>query len=471
MLISSADHARGSTVGLDQGDHRPAATEYTPLSHFPEDVLSHMFIVGQIHVTMHPSEDHVKTKLLPFELLVSHVNHHWRCVAIATPSLWRNVAVVPEKTIEETQTYLERSKTYPTEIRVDGWPCERPMQPAIVALLEQNIKYWRWVVINVSLDYPYHLLLDHLEIYPAALAHLVHISLSIEGANPSLQYPTPEPDFTQILKLGAPRLEFVRLRGIAPQFYRPPMTTVVTLHIELTKAIPLNHSTLKDILTASPSLTNFSLYGDRIHFPDWPPPGSEPIHLPRLKSLRLWGAHGWIYSNVLCQISAPALYSLYLKEVQESDLEAFWVSPAPHNFPSLRELTFCDFDFSGPSYRKTYTAFPHITKFTVLNTSFEIPIIVRLLGHHSSSARIWPQLQELSVIYNMSDDQQLYDMVVLRAEARTPLVKLRIGTSRPLSTLVGMVPVQRYVEVETFDEPEQWPEGMGYTDEDDVFFQ
>ncbi|KAF9496537.1 hypothetical protein BDN71DRAFT_1415385 [Pleurotus eryngii] len=464
-------HARAFNIGPEKGDHRLAFAEYTPLSHIPDDVLSYMFSIGQDHVTMSSLKEQDDTRSFPFELLVSHVNHRWRCVAINSPSLWRRVDVVPEKTEEETQTYLERSKTYPTDIRVDGWPWERPMPLAFVDSLAHNTQYWRQAVINVSLDYPYHLLLGHLENYPMALAHLEHISLCVAAIKHLSDDPTLEPELTQIMRAGAPRLKFVRLRGIAPHFFRPPMAAVVTLHIELTRAIPLSYNTLEAILTASPSLANFSLYGDVIHFPDWPPPGSELIHLPGLKSLRLRGPQSWLYPNFLLRITAPALYSLYLKAVQETDLEPFWASSTPCTFPSLRALTFCGFDFSYLSYYKAYTAFPHISRFTLLNTSFDIPIIVTLLGHRSPDARIWPQLRELSIPYDISDDQQLYDMVALRAETRTPLAKLCIGTIRPLSTLVGMVAVQRYVEVETFDEPEKWPEGMEYNDEDDVFFQ
>ncbi|KAF4577064.1 hypothetical protein EYR36_005051 [Pleurotus pulmonarius] len=472
MLISYPEHVRGlSTRPSPEGDYSSAFAEHTALYRIPDGVLSHMFIVGQNHVTVPSLEGHVKTKSLPFELLVSHVNRRWRCVAIGTCSLWRRVAVIPEKATEETQTYLRRSKSHPTEIRVDGWPWEHPMPLALVAPLAQNIKCWRRAVINVSLEYPNHLLLDHLAKYPTILMHLDYISLDVEVVNYPPGYPTLEPGPIQILKLGTPRLEFVRLRGVAPQFFRPPMATVVTLHIELTKDIPFSYNTLKDLLTASPTLTNFSLYGDLLHFPDWPAPGAELIRLPGLKSLRLWGTHGWIYSNVLRRILAPALLSLYLKEVQETDLEPFWVSTACNNFPSLRELTFCDFDFSALSYYKAYAAFPHITKLTVLNTTFDIPIIVTLLGHRSANARIWPQLRELSVPYDTTDDQQLYDMVALRSEVRAPLSKLRICTDRPLPTLLGMVAIQRYVEVETFDEPRQWPEGVDHIDEDDVFFQ
>ncbi|KAG1765922.1 hypothetical protein EDD22DRAFT_1013423 [Suillus occidentalis] len=61
----------------------------------------------------------------PFEVLISHVCHHWRMVALNTPSLWTEIDVSPldSPPFERVQVLLERSKSLPIDIRID---CEPP---------------------------------------------------------------------------------------------------------------------------------------------------------------------------------------------------------------------------------------------------------------------------------------------------------------------------------------------------------
>jgi hypothetical protein len=61
----------------------------------------------------------------PFEVLISHVCHHWRMVALNTPSLWTEINVSPldSPPFERVQILLERSKSLPIDIRID---CEPP---------------------------------------------------------------------------------------------------------------------------------------------------------------------------------------------------------------------------------------------------------------------------------------------------------------------------------------------------------
>ncbi|KAG2359640.1 hypothetical protein BDR07DRAFT_1414502 [Suillus spraguei] len=60
-----------------------------------------------------------------FEVLISHVCHHWRMVALNTPSLWTEIDVSPldSPPFERVQILLERSKSLPIDIRID---CEPP---------------------------------------------------------------------------------------------------------------------------------------------------------------------------------------------------------------------------------------------------------------------------------------------------------------------------------------------------------
>ncbi|KAF7428310.1 hypothetical protein PC9H_007531 [Pleurotus ostreatus] len=449
----------------------PVSANCSPISLIPDEILSHIFVVGQIPV--HPTLpfDTAAVVSPQFEVLVSHVDQHWRHVALSTRSLWRRIDIIPRKTITELQTYHDRSKTCPTDIRLDHWSWKDLVPQVLIDLVMHNDRGWRQAVINISTAKHYHPFLKHLENFPIPNGPIEHLSLCVDQAESCRSHPKMQPDFIQIMKSGAPQLKFVRLRGMAPYYFRPPLTAVTTLHLELTKAITMAYPLMKSILTASPSLTNLSLYGEPIHFMTWPtqsPQTSQGMNLPQLRSLRLWGTEGWIFNVVLSHISAPRVHSLYLKEAREADLAAFW--PSSHqSFPILRKLVFHECDFTEASYHTVCEAFPDITDFTVYSTSFNTPIIVELLGNPQSTP-IWPNLKTLHLILNASDEQELlYDMVVARADMNLPLSKLRIGTRLP-SGVLETLERQKYVEVETFAVLDQWPEGLVHLDDDDVIF-
>jgi hypothetical protein len=89
-----------------------------PINKFPDTVLSSIFscVVNQLY--------------FPGNLLnIASVSRRWRTLTIQNPYLWRRIKIVPEKTIERTQSQLEyitlsleRSRDLPLdiEVRFDG---------------------------------------------------------------------------------------------------------------------------------------------------------------------------------------------------------------------------------------------------------------------------------------------------------------------------------------------------------------
>lgn len=447
-------------------------TDWSPISLIPDEILSHIFVMGQdpssLPVWPLGKDDVAEPQ---FEVLVSHVDQHWRHVALNTLTLWRRIDIIPSRTITELQTYLDRSKSCPTDIRLDQWPWNDTVPHVLTNLVMHTDRGWRQAGINISADEHYHPFLKYLENFPIPNGPIEHLSLCVEEPEHYSSYPKMQSNLIQILKSGAPLLKFVRLRGAAPYYFRPPLTAVTTLHLEFTRAITMSYSLMKAILTASSSLANLSLYGEPIHFMTWPtqfPQNSQGMDLSQLRSLRIWGTEGWIFNVILNHIAAPRLHSLYLKDAHETDLAAFWPS-SHHSFPILRKLVLHDCDFSEASYLTICEASPHITEFTVYNTHFKTPVVVELLLDPQSTP-IWPKLETLRLILNGSDEQEmLHDMVVARADMNLPLSTLRIGTRLPLRVL-GTLATQNYVKIEIFTVLDQWPEELVHLDDDDVIF-
>jgi len=308
----------------------------------------------------------------------------------------------------------------------------------------------------------------------------VHVSLNvnvhhrIEVMPNSIDNPLP-----QILAGGTPALSFLRLGCHAMAFFRPPLSTVTTLHLDQTSLLPISYPVLRRLVTASNLLTNLSIYGDIIDADRWP--NYSTIELPALKSLRMYGRAGFIYCGVLLSISAPLLESLVLKGVLHHDLDELWESPQMPKFPSLRSLTFCDFECTDSTYERIFHAFPAITDFTMLHSSTSIPRVLGLVegrGHSrvgsvSEKHPPWPELRSLTLLFDCEDDASIIEMVNARRRLKHPITKLRLGavtrSQHDRTVRLGGL-LREHVQVETFVEIDQWPVDLQDVDEGDVLF-
>ncbi|KAJ8514394.1 hypothetical protein ONZ45_g8072 [Pleurotus djamor] len=433
----------------------------------PEDVLSRIFLEGQALSTTDKS-----SQPWAFELEVSKVSRFWRFVALNTHILWRSIRALPEKSLPEIRTYLQRSGECPIDIHFNWTHWAELDVPPTVELMDLLVAHpvgWRRAIIQISLDDACLPLLTYIQSDDNIGQHLQYLSLTACAGDGHLQLDYVS-TLVQTFKSGAPELTFVRLRGFAVHCLRPPLTSVVTLHVEISRTIPMQYETFKQVVAASPHLTNLSFYGDGDLVQAWPSHESNTITLPNLKSLRLWLTHGPTLSKLMVHVHAPLLQSLVLKEVQEDDLDIFWIhNQGPRDFPNLKSLTFHDFEFSDTTYHKAGAAFPGITHFTLMHTTFGDATIVRMLGS-PAHARIWPELHTLSLVFSATDGSRLWDMVSIRASMDIPLERLRLGGSNPMEELTDLCKLQEHVEVETFEETDDWREGYSMYDEDDRFW-
>ena len=278
-----------------------------------------------------------------------------------------------------------------------------------------------------------------------------------------------------IFKEGTPTLEFVRLRGLAMHLFRPQLGNVVTLHLDQTTFIPVLYSTFRDIVTCSPVLTHLSLYGDIISATQWP--AGINIYLPALRSLRICGVAGEIYTGFLLGIHAPRLDSLTLKDLQAHDLDLLWEVMDVTRYTNLKSLVFCDFEPSISTYARFFESFQEIITFTSLHSSAGTSILVDLLleGVLPGLAEPhvpWPKLQILSFPFDpySDDDELIEDITKVRRRCGYPLSKILLGQKLEEIARGEIRPEVDDIQVEFCWRTGVWPANSTQFDHDDGLF-
>jgi len=466
----TADNQRskpGRSIDVEIANlHIPHLNSRVPVYALPPEILSWIFELGQalelgeLHNLDDSDIDDVSVS--PFEILITHVSSRFRTVAIGTCKLWRSIDITRIHSMESITTYISRSNGCGLWVRLDfGTRTPSTNELAKLGVISPQLNHYHRLVIKTVDE-----TMDKPVIRPFCdrdAPMLEHLSISVEEVEGAFAANTV------VLRGGAEKLSFVRLRGLAVPLFRPPLSVVTTLHLDQTLPLPIHYTTLLQILTASPFLAHLSVYGDIVDSPVWPTT-IPPIELPNLRSLRICGISGMIYSSLLLGINAACLDSLVLKDAQEFDLENFWASPNMFKFPQLHHLTFCDFEFSSHVYADVFRAFPAITKFTT-SYSPSTPLILSLLAQPVEELDIpWPDLHTLTFLLNLYDDDLIKDVVQNREAVGCPLVTLRLGTSHHPSTLRQYDWLRENVVLEEIEKLERWPAPDFSLDEDDILF-
>ena len=411
-------------------------------------------------------------------MLVSHTCVYFRKVALATPRLWTACSIhesCPDKLIAE---YIARSGGCLLDIRVD-LTVRKPQidDTRLNATLQMILPLsFRWRSLSVIYDgesvrYP---LVSKICNQPAkALQHLSITVDDVDHADATIV--NRDVRLPHIFKEGTPTLEFVRLRGLAMHLFRPQLGNVVTLHLDQTTFIPVLYSTFRDIVTCSPVLTHLSLYGDIISATQWP--AGINIYLPALRSLRICGVAGEIYTGFLLGIHAPRLDSLTLKDLQAHDLDLLWEVMDVTRYTNLKSLVFCDFEPSISTYARFFESFQEIITFTSLHSSAGTSILVDLLleGVLPGLAEPhvpWPKLQILSFPFDpySDDDELIEDITKVRRRCGYPLSKILLGQKLEEIARGEIRPEVDDIQVEFCWRTGVWPANSTQFDHDDGLF-
>ncbi|KAJ6570140.1 hypothetical protein DFH09DRAFT_1154124 [Mycena vulgaris] len=433
------------------------------ISKLPNEILSHIFMICQ--QTPGPKAMHIS-----FEVLASHVSSMWREVATGTPLLWTAIVVkvrprqllakkVLEWKLSRVRAYLARSGTclFTTSFDIVG-----PFQvDQILNLISAHAD--RWLRLSISIKNPPAATLEIWEALRSLHAPaLEHVSIWLTKLSMGGHHLIDTDCTPLIFRGGAPSLKFVRLSGMALGCLQPPLGLVETLHLS---GYTLSYASFRTMLDGIPTLLNLSLH--RMHIINRPP-DSTPILLPNLRALRVCGNlenESIQPHRIFRSFHAPALESLVLK-----DFDAF----DEQTFPTVHTLTLHTCPFSAGEMFRMLRAFPALNTFRLDES---LPDILDLLGMPDSASGQppWPKLETLAVTDMESGDVALLCEMLERRQTLlgTPLGRVYLDRrSRVvLRKKQRLEWLQKTVlQVDRHDGVYSWPEGLGYEDNDEGFW-
>lgn len=348
-----------------------------------------------------------------FEILVSHVNRHWREVALGTSALWTRIyRHEHQHALEPITAYLRQSRQSlihlvisigrdswdrgdwglkPYELRENISPFCRLIKPHFPRCCRIFI-YSR----NIREDSK---MLDCLAFASAPMLWYLHLSLR-RGYDREPQ---------RILAGGAESLTHLHLQGVDIVECQPPLGMVTTLHLDTGhwSRDSTVYRQWSDVLSAIPCLTHLEF----INSPRWP--HIVPISLPTLRTISYNADDLQEASGLLLILKAPSLrnLTLYLSILRDECNDELALR-GPSNFPSLQRLCLAmpddgnltiSKDISSSNMRKLSNAFPFIVEIIFMDTISAVLYIRQLISltkedqSSHNGTEIWPQLHTISV--------------------------------------------------------------------------
>ncbi|KAF9484429.1 hypothetical protein BDN70DRAFT_872439 [Pholiota conissans] len=425
-----------------------------------------------------------RNQTVAFEVVATKICSYFRDIALATPRLWTSIHVHGASRSDNIVEMLARSCDCWLDIRIDlavqNLQMEATRLDSIIEKLLLHSLRWRTLCIGYRYerrDHPVVLLLC-----TASAPGLQHLSITVDDvadADRSLINQTVS--LPHIFKDGTPKLGFIRLRGFAIQLFRPPLTTVVTLHLDHTRDIPIQYSTLKEMLTSSPYLAHLSMHGDILAPGGWTSQ-RRVVSLPVLRSLRVCSISGEIFAGMMKCIDAPNLESLTLKKVQECDLNPLWNTLDEIKFETLKTLSLIEFDLSTSTWRHIFETFQQINTFSSLDdyAGFRDSIFIGALlepsvhGLNGVQYVPWPKLKTLCLGLDLYDNDQnlIKKLIAVRKELGFPISRciFRIGAEDMEDLLPLQLESEADFEIKFIAEEVIWPDNNTHIDHDDILF-
>lgn len=445
----------------------------------PAEVLAHIFEIFKLvhNEDVRDYQDHYEETP---EVLVSHVSSYFRAVAISTPTLWCQVSINCASTLDQTETYLSRSSGCPLDVRVQLFSeslGERNRLNSLLDLVLPHSHRWRSLSVFQGLEDIDHPLLTRL--CEALAPNLKHLTIEVEDVNGVMEeFVDQDVSLPQIFKSvsgnASGSLEFVRLRGVAMNYFRPPLSQTTTLHLEQLKLVPIQYRTFRAMLTTPHNLTSLSVSGDIIPAGHWPLKYAL-IPLPHLLSLRICSVSGELYARLLLALDAPRLRSLCLKDVQDSDLDGLWdnkcaVTPT---FSSVERISFLNFELSPSTFEKLCLMFPNIRTFRTFHSPVETCQFVYLVLAKPREQQgrpniLWPSLRHVSFLEGNEGtcDKRIAQFIDSRQVDGYPLSSLTLLTNADNEG--ESLAYQSGVKIQLSSVIEAWPDsGSSFLDLDD----
>lgn len=338
-------------------------------------------------------EDEEDETELPFQVLASHVCHHWREIAIESPSLWTTLTFSEGAPFEKSKTWIQRSKGLPLDIHIDcsihdegdialhdadsdtDVDAVAPMtaSPALVvshgqeyaelhkdcihphpiftipdfhAILNIIVPYVsQWRLLEVTTDqYHYmHTLLARLSKCPAApLLEFLELYHSDDQLEDYDTFSPAELDTPFLIFNGnAPKLTNVALWGVHLDWERsiPLFSSIRELEFAYhAENVRPSYATFTKMIATSANVRTLTLCvaGPAEHSDDndW---GTEPLDIPSLEDLVLTYHDAAYVTAFIRKLCAPNVHSLALDFAEEDYTEfvQYLTAPMPGKSKSL----------------------------------------------------------------------------------------------------------------------------------------
>ncbi|KAJ7647528.1 hypothetical protein FB45DRAFT_893669 [Roridomyces roridus] len=246
---------------------------------------------------------------VPVERSISQVEHRWRAIALACPSLWTGIDV---DSTEQFQWYCKHSADRLLDVRL--WLSQENWESGLLAAVLEELPRLRLLAIRADFSEADAALHDACARLSAP--QLAHLSLILLAQPPrTLDLVEIQSRAPLIFNGGVPNLKVLRVQHTElKQPLLPPLRGITTLHLEEYICAPMSFTCFQSMLAELPSLAHLSLYGDVVA--TWPAPGT--LHLPTLRSLRSAATPNW--GRMLLALDAPLLDSLVLKDLSSTGL-------------------------------------------------------------------------------------------------------------------------------------------------------
>jgi hypothetical protein len=395
-------------------------TPILPIYHpLPTELLAWIFKVGAL-MSAHREE-------LPFPLLVSSINRHWRNIVINSPDVWTNVqwyvASRPFPAI-----WFERSKSCLLDITIHAVFLEE--EQLDVSLLIPHIDRCHRFIIEVGDYYDLLELIRPLrDVFTPRLESIeVHV---IEGdwMDDLMQQ--------HFLTGGTPNLRSMRLRNVCLQ-YSPSLVGVQTLDLREWQPSLIDFH----LLAAASSLTKLVLREctvmneDEEEYPVVEIPSLLSLAISHTKSPSPHSAE--LYQSLLKYLSLPNLEYLEIVHATVPDLiDHFPIDHQKLHYPKLQTLRLDSLHLAeGHMEYLLPRALPTVSHLQLINTEGEriLPIwnISTQTSHEVASDTAtttesprWPNLHMITLETTLWEDLAwLCDMVTTRIKMGKPLGRI-----------------------------------------------
>jgi hypothetical protein len=376
------------------------------VSILPDDVLSSIF--AETFKLKRAIGRHRKN---PFEIVASHVNRHWRDVAIHCSSLWCKIDVIPFQSIDLLQIYLVRSqpRLLDIDIKLDEVnPYMSPIReddtlaPSLVMLIA-HVDRWSLFTSGCRSYRTFQQIV--IAINPLSAPNLTRCSIYLcENEFERRHLSTYMQGFSELIFTGGtPCLSFFACVGIGIESCWPPLGALTELRLDSRLAYddddppagPLGGEEFSQLLVSLPSLTVFKLKGPVVSLDTY---GNLPqIEFPHLSSLD-------VDINIdydlyfLSIISAPQLTTLALGGIPfDHELHKFIAIKWIYKYPILTHL---EFNYSnGLEFNPIFAKFfPGITHISFRCCSDTLSTLTALMESGADDDTVhWPQLKTILV--------------------------------------------------------------------------